>query len=130
VNEVVRNTRALRVLVVDDNRDSVQTLGILLRSEGYEVCLANNAKEALDQAQEFRPDAALLDIGMPDRSGFDVAREFLRRYGNQCPMLIAVTARTSNEDKRMAEISGFHHFVEKPYDPQALLKLLASVNPL
>lgn len=119
---------ALRVLVVDDDRDTVLTLGILLRSEGYDTHLAQNGIEALAKAAELRPHVALLDIEMPDRSGFDVAQEFLRRYGNECPVLIAVTGRISNEDKQMAEISGFHHFVAKPYDPQALLKLLSSLE--
>ena len=118
----------LRVLVADDNRDTMLTLGILLRSEGYEVHLAENGEQALTEASAFRPDVVLLDIGMPDRSGFDVASELWRRYGHNCPVLVAVTARTSTADRQRAEISGFHHFFSKPYDPQALLLLLDSLS--
>lgn len=118
----------LRVLVAEDNRDTMLTLGILLRSEGYEVQLAENGERALAEAREFRPDVVLLDLGLPDRSGFDVASELSRRYGQDCPVLVAVTARTTAEDRQLAEISGFHHFFSKPYDPQALLLLLDSLS--
>ena len=118
----------LRVLVAEDNRDTMLTLGILLRSEGYEVQLAENGERALAEAGEFRPDVVLLDLGLPDRSGFDVASELSRRYGQDCPVLVAVTARTTAEDRQRAEISGFHHFFSKPYDPQALLLLLDSLS--
>ena len=121
-------TAPLRVLVADDHRDTAQTLGILLRSEGYDVRLAQDGKEALSEAAEFQPDVALLDIQMPYRSGLEVADE-LRRRGSECPVLIAVTAQTSSADRQMAETSGFHHFVAKPYDPQAVLLLLASLSP-
>ena len=124
----VNFTRPLRVLVADDHRDTVLTLGILLRSEGYDVRLAQNGREALSEAAEFQPDIALLDIEMPYRTGLEVADE-LRRRGKACPLLIAVTARTSSEDRQIAEISGFHHFVAKPYDLQALLLLVASLSP-
>jgi CheY-like chemotaxis protein len=118
----------LRVLVVDDHRDTVLTLGILLRSEGYDVRLAENGTQALSEAAEFRPDVILLDIEMPCRNGFEVADE-LRRRGTECPVLIAVTSQTSSDDRRMAEISGFSHFMAKPYDPQTLLLVLASIWP-
>jgi CheY-like chemotaxis protein len=121
-------TPALRVLVADDHRDTALTLGILLRSEGYDVRLAHNGKEALSEAAQFHPDVALLDIEMPGRNGFEVADE-LRRRGAASPVLIAVTSQTSSDDRRIAEISGFQHFLAKPYDPQALLLLLASLSP-
>ena len=118
----------LRVLVADDHRDTALTLGILLRSEGYDVRLAQDGREALSEAAEFHPDVALLDIEMPYRNGLEVADE-LRRRGGECPVLIAITAQTSDADRQMAEIRGFHHFVAKPYDRQALLLLLASLSP-
>ena len=112
----------LRVLIADDDRDAVLTLGILLRSEGYDVRLARSGKEAMSQALELRPDIALLDLQMPDYSGLRVARDLQRHYGGDCPLLIAVTGRT--QDRQTAQMSGFHHFVAKPYDPIALLRLL------
>src|SRR3954468_15035149 len=86
-----KNEGVKRVLIVDDNRDTVLTLGVLLRSEGYVVHLAKNAAQALKLAEACRPDAALLDLQMPGSSGFDVACELQRRYRAECPILIAVT---------------------------------------
>jgi CheY-like chemotaxis protein len=118
----------LRVLVVDDHRDTMLTLGILLRSEGYEVHLADNGEQALAEAGQFRPHVVLLDLGMPGRSGFDVASELGRRHGAKRPVLVAITGRTTAADRQRAETSGFHHFFSKPYDPQALLLLLDSLS--
>jgi CheY-like chemotaxis protein len=87
-----------------------------------------NGAQALSEAAQFHPDVALLDIEMPCRNGFEVADE-LRRRGTECPVLIALTSQTSSDDKRTADSSGFHHFMEKPYDAQALLLLLASLLP-
>jgi|SRR5436190_8181029 len=120
--------RPLRVLVVDDNRDTAQTLGVLLRSEGYEVRLAQSGTEALLTAEWFGADVALLDIKMPDQSGFDVAEELRRRYGSKCPVLIAVSAYGDDANRQKADISGFHDFVVKPYNAQAVLDLLDDVK--
>jgi len=116
-----------RVLIADDNRDAVMVLSILLRSEGYDVRLAQGGKEALAQAAEFRPHVALLDLEMPDCSGFRVAQELSRGWDGVIPVLVAVTASTEAEARQMAQLSGFHHFVSKPYNHQAMLKLLASL---
>ena len=121
--------RPLRVLVADDNRDTVMMLGILLRSEGMVVRLTTKGAEVQDAVGEFRPDAVLLDIGMPDRSGLQVALDLSREYGPKCPVLIAVTGHSSDAAKRLTAKSGFRHHVDKPYDPDALLRLVASVEP-
>jgi two-component system CheB/CheR fusion protein len=121
--------RPLRVLVADDNRDSVMMLGILLRSEGMVVRLTTKGAEVQAAVGEFRPDAVLLDIGMPDRSGLQVALDLSREYGPKCPVLIAVTAHSTDAAKRLTAKSGFRHHVDKPYDPDALLRLVASVEP-
>ncbi|HYL22758.1 MAG TPA: response regulator [Burkholderiales bacterium] len=122
------NTKGpLRVLIADDNRDAVMVLSILLRSEGYDVRLAQGGKEALAQAAEFRPHVALLDLEMPDCSGFRVAQELSRGLNGEPPVLVAVTACTEAEAREMAQVSGFQHFVSKPYNHQAMLKLLASL---
>lgn len=121
--------RPLRVLVADDNRDTVMMLGILLRSEGMVVRLTTRGAEVQAAVGEFRPDAVLLDIGMPDRSGLQVALDLSREYGAKCPVLIAVTAHSTDAAKRLTAKSGFRHHVDKPYDPDALLRLVASVEP-
>jgi CheY-like chemotaxis protein len=117
----------IRVLIADDNRDAVMVLSILLRSEGYDVRLAQGGKEALAQAAEFHPHVALLDLEMPDYNGFRVAQELSRGWDGQAPVLVAVTACTEAEARQMAQLSGFQHFVSKPYNHQAMLKLLASL---
>jgi CheY-like chemotaxis protein len=122
-----KTNEPIRVLIADDNRDAVMVLSILLRSEGYDVRLAQGGKEALAQAAEFHPHVALLDLEMPDFSGFRVAQELSRGSGGVRPVLVAVTACTEAEARQMAQVSGFEHFVSKPYNHQAMLKLLASL---
>jgi CheY-like chemotaxis protein len=119
---------ALRVLIADDNKDSVLTLGILVRSEGFVVKLAESGKQALAAMTYFQPDIVLLDLGMPDLSGFDVARELSQRYGAECPVMIAVSGHRQEEDLRRAKSCGFRHFVPKPYKPEALIALLERVG--
>jgi CheY-like chemotaxis protein len=117
----------IRVLIADDNRDAVMVLSILLRSEGYDVRLAQGGKEALAQAAEFHPHVALLDLEMPDYAGFRVAQELSRGWDGESPILVAVTACTEAEARERAQVSGFHHFVSKPDNHQTMLKLLASL---
>jgi DNA-binding response OmpR family regulator len=118
----------MRVLIADDERDTLMTLGILLRSEGFDVQLLHGGTEVPSAVRKFRPQAVLLDLGMPDRNGYEVATELTREYGSARPILIAVTAHSSESDKRAAEVCGFHHHVSKPYDPDKLLSLLASLK--
>ncbi|HUQ73313.1 MAG TPA: response regulator [Burkholderiales bacterium] len=115
---------ALRVLVVDDELDAALTLMAILREDGYETRGAHRGLEALEAMRDFAPHAVLLDIGMPDLNGYDVARKIRERYAKHGPLLIAVTARKQHEDKVRARQAGFDHHVAKPYDPEALLDLL------
>lgn len=115
----------LRVLIADDERDTVVTLGILLRSEGFEVFLTTQGAEVPGAVANFKPDFVLLDIGMPDRTGYDLAEELVGRYGVACPALIAVTAYRSPAEKALAKACGFQHHVGKPYNPVALIHLLS-----
>ncbi|HEV3011460.1 MAG TPA: response regulator [Burkholderiales bacterium] len=124
-----RTPRPLRVLVVDDERDTIMTLGILLRSEGIDVRLASGGMQVPNAVAQFRPDAVLLDLAMPDHSGLEVAQELTQCYGQRCPVLIAVTGRSTEVDRQRSASSGFRHHVAKPYDPDALLKLVLSINP-
>jgi CheY-like chemotaxis protein len=124
--------RQLRVLVVDDDRDSVLTLMALLRDEGYDAKGAYTAKDALKSLQGFDPDAVLLDISLPDMSGWDVAREIRQICGDRRPLLVAVTgAYKMSADRVLAQMAGFNEYVTKPYDPDQLLRLIAPLasNP-
>jgi len=121
------NSHPPRVLIVDDERDSVLTLGILFRSEGVEVEMLRNGEEVTTKVARFAPDVVLLDIGMPGRSGFDVAQELRSHYGKGCPVLVALTGFSSVEDKLTAQEAGFDHHFAKPYDPLALLAFVTSL---
>ena len=118
----------MRILIADDDRDTVMTLGILLRSEGHEVCLAQRPDEVAGAVRDFKPKVVLLDIGMPGRSGYDIAQQLTREHGARCPTLVAVTALRSAAAKAKADDSGFHHFVSKPYDPAGLISLVARLD--
>ncbi len=118
----------MRILIADDNRDAMLTLGILLRSEGHEVRMASDGLDAIRETAAFHPDVVLLDLEMPKASGHAVAHDVRRKFARGWPYLIAVSGRTSPEDRKHAEVSGFDHFVAKPYDPARLLKLIASIK--
>jgi two-component system CheB/CheR fusion protein len=117
--------RALRVIVVDDEPDTVSTLTLLLSDEGHDVVGLHRGAEVLGAVEEFDPDAVLLDIAMPDMSGYEIAKEIRRKYGEVRPLLIAISGRYKKaSDKLLAEIVGFNHHLSKPYDPNELLNLL------
>jgi two-component system, chemotaxis family, CheB/CheR fusion protein len=120
--------RPLRVLIVDDQLDMLTTLGILLRSEGMEVQLGQKGAEVEAAVEAFRPDVVMLDIEMPDRSGLQVAMELTQRYGERCPVLIAVTGHKTEAARRLTEKAGFRHHVTKPYDFDAVINLVASMG--
>jgi CheY-like chemotaxis protein len=95
---------------------------MLLSEEGHSVVAAYKGKEVLSSVRAFQPDVVLLDIGLPDMTGYDVARAVRRQ--DQRPKLIAVTAWNKVTDRLMAKAAGFDYHLAKPYDPQALLALL------
>jgi CheY-like chemotaxis protein len=113
-----------RILVADDDTDTVDSLTALLRDEGYEVRGVHRGGEVLQAIFQFAPDVVLLDIGMPQMSGYEVARALRDRYGSARPALIAVTGRVDTSDRRQALAAGFEHHVAKPYEPGALLQLI------
>src|SRR5262245_29823053 len=126
--EAALHARALRVLLADDDRDGALTLAMLLQLEGYEVRTVHGGQEALDSAREFRPDVVLLDIGMPKITGYEAARRLRQRYGDDCPVLIAVTGWKQASDKILASLAGFDEHVAKPYDPSELIGLLRKLT--
>jgi two-component system CheB/CheR fusion protein len=118
-----------RVLIADDNRDGAESLGMLLNLSGHEVFLAHSGKEALSVAKEQRPDVAVLDIGMPDLSGYEVAQRIrLEPWGEQIT-LIALTGWGQENDKRRARAAGFDHHCTKPVDPDDLQRFFAPDAP-
>jgi CheY-like chemotaxis protein len=115
-----------KILVADDNQDAANTLAMLLRLAGHEVRTAHGGEAALTIARTFEPDIALLDIGMPDLNGYEVAKRLRRTDRGKDLKLIALTGWGQDEDKRRAREAGFDHHLTKPVDPQRLDALLAA----
>jgi signal transduction histidine kinase/ActR/RegA family two-component response regulator len=115
-----------RILVADDNRDAAQSLGDLLRMEGHEVAIAFDGQDALDQFDSFAPEVALLDIGMPRRTGNEVASAIRSRPQGRRTLLVAITGWGQAHDRDAARAAGFDVHFTKPVDPQQLLQLLQS----
>ena len=114
----------MRILVVDDNSDSADSLGMLFRLLGHDVRTAHDGLEAIAAADAFRPNAIVLDIGLPKLDGYEVARQIRRLDWGRKTTLIAVTGWGQTEDKERSEEAGFDHHLVKPVDPSALLDLL------
>ena len=122
------SAKPVKVLIVDDQRDLLMTAGILLRSEGFEVLLSEKGAEVAAVAQEFKPDVVLLDIDMPDKNGLQVALELKKLFGAHCPVLVALTGHKSEAARRLTKRTGFRHHVTKPYDFDALVRLVTSLG--
>ena len=122
-----RPARRLRVLVADDDRDTVTTLSTVLQHEGHEVIEVYRGDAVLELARRYKPHAALLDIGMPELTGFEIARGLRENLRDACPVLIAVTAWHQKSAREMGKLVGFSHYLTKPYSTDELLGILASL---
>ena len=122
-----RGTRGLKVLVVDDNVDAAQMLATLLEMNGYEVAIEYDGQGALASAVQAPPDVALLDIGLPDIDGHELARRLRAMPETTQAMLVALTGYGQAEDRQRAHNAGFDHHMAKPADLAKLLELLAAV---
>jgi CheY-like chemotaxis protein len=117
-----------RILVVDDNRDAADSLGMLLRFLGADVQVAHGGHEALDAFEAYQPSVVLLDIGMPGMDGYQVARAIRGRENGAGVPLVALTGWGQEEDRRRSREAGFDHHLIKPADIAALQSLLASLG--
>jgi PAS domain S-box-containing protein len=113
-----------RVLIADDNRDSAETLAMLLRVDGHEVAIAHDGSAALAAFGGFAPDVVLLDIGMPGPNGYEVAQKIRQSRPRARIKLIAITGWGQESDKERAFAAGFDHHLTKPVDPRQLNDLL------
>jgi PAS domain S-box-containing protein len=116
-----------KVLVADDNRDAATSLAAVLEMYGYAVLTAYSGPEALEAGARMRPQAVLLDIGMPGMSGYETARRIRLEAWGRRVALIAVTGWGQDDDKRKAQAVGFDHHLTKPVDPDDLDRLLSTV---
>jgi CheY-like chemotaxis protein len=120
-----RKPRARRILVVDDNADGVEMLGRLLEIDGHQVTTALSGAEALDALATFRPEVAILDIGLPGLDGYEVARRIRAEPDGLHVHLIAITGYGREEDRERARDAGFAAHLVKPVEFSTLQRLLA-----
>ena len=115
---------SLRILVVDDNEDSAETLSVLLRLWGHEVWAASSGDEALRVARQARPAAIILDIGLPGMDGYETARQLRRGATTRNARLVALTGYSQPEDRMRSLAAGFDEHLVKPVDCVQLLQAL------
>jgi signal transduction histidine kinase len=119
---------ARRLLVVDDNVDAAESLAMLLRLDGHAVETALDAEQALTIAASFKPELAILDIGLPRRNGYELALDLRRQAGASPPKLVALTGWGQPEDRARARNAGFDEHLTKPVDPDTLRSLIRSLG--
>jgi CheY-like chemotaxis protein len=122
-----REGRRLNLMLVDDNVDAAQTLGLLLESSGHAVTVVHNPVDALLRAEQGRFDACLLDIGLPGMNGYELARRLRKLPGAQEATLVAITGYGQEADQASAMYAGFDRYFVKPVEPAGLFELLARV---
>jgi CheY-like chemotaxis protein len=113
-----------RILVIEDNRDSADSLRLLLEFSGYEVSVAYSGHDGVQAAEQYQPDVVLCDIGLPGLDGYGVARKLRDNPATATARLIAVTAYGQDEDRRRSHEAGFEQHLVKPLDPDALQRVL------
>jgi PAS domain S-box-containing protein len=123
----IANDERYKILVVDDNRDSVESLAMLLKLMGHATVVAMDGREALEKAAAARPDVVLLDIGLPGMNGYEACRRIRAEDWGRDMVLIAQTGWGQEEDRRRSEEVGFDAHLVKPVDPAALTKLLGTL---
>lgn len=120
--------RGLRILVVDDDQDSANSLAMLLRQQDYEVLTAYDGPSALQLAAATHPQVVLQDLGMPGMSGYEVARCLSQEPSTRSTVLFALSGYGTAEDKKRSREAGFRHHLVKPVDLAVLQDLLKAVQ--
>lgn len=115
---------SLRVLIVDDDVDTLEIMGTLVRIWGHEVCLASDFSLAIEASKKFRPQAALLDIGLTGQSGWEIGRHLRQEYGKAL-LLIAITGHSSGVDPSFLQKTVFNAHLSTPADLDEVERLLA-----
>ena len=121
---------ALRIVIADDDPDTVLTLATILQHEGHEVYGFGTGREAVAAARMYGADAMIVDIQMPDMTGYDIARLVReQRSPARAPVLIAISGRWKGEtDMLLSVVVGFDHYFAKPCDPAALVACLNEMH--
>jgi signal transduction histidine kinase/CheY-like chemotaxis protein len=117
-----------RILIADDSVDTATALSALLKMDGHHVLMVHDGHTVLDRVEAFRPDVVLLDIGLPTMSGLEVARRLRSTPDHQRLVLIATTGYGRDEDRRRSLEAGFNHHLIKPFEPEALEAIIATLD--
>lgn len=117
-----------KVLIADDNMDAAESLSVLLQMEGHEVRTASDGLKAVAVAEEFHPDVALLDIGMPELNGYEAAARIRALPEGERILLLALTGWGQDADRQLAAEAGFDHHITKPADLEQLQRILAGAS--
>jgi len=125
--EVAQSLTKLRILLIDDNADVSESLALLLQLEGHEVDTADCGLTGIEKAQAFRPQVVLLDIGLPDISGYEVARRLRELPETRQTLLVAISGYGQAKDLEQSKSAGFDRHLLKPVDPSHLSDLLMTV---
>ena len=128
-NNVEKAKQALKILVVDDNIDAADTIAMLLETIGYQVMVEHSAKRALERTAAEKPDVFLLDIGLPEMNGNELAFQIRNLPGMAGAMLIALTGYGQDEDRVKTKSAGFDYHFVKPLDTDKLSAILACATP-
>jgi signal transduction histidine kinase/ActR/RegA family two-component response regulator len=128
LSQGMEELRPYRILVVDDNRDSADSLGMILKSQGAEVYTANDGPTALEAIHNIGPSVVLLDIGLPGMDGYEVARRLREQEEHREVTVIALTGWGQEEDRKRSKEAGIDYHLVKPVDPRTLQALLASLQ--
>lgn len=115
--------RRRRVLIVEDNADHAQALGLILELKGHNLQIAADGAAAIEMARRIRPDVVLLDLGLPGVDGFEVARRLKREHGDAV-RIIAISAYGTENDRRQSLEAGCEVHLMKPADPRFIDSLL------
>ena len=118
---------ARRILVVDDNADAADSLGVLLGIWGHQVEIAHNGIAALQVARKFDPELVFLDIGLPEMNGYEVARRLREEAGLAGARFIALSGYGTERDQLRSREAGFDLHLVKPVNPRSLSGVIASV---
>jgi len=117
----------LRILVVEDNQDGADTIARILRLWGQEARIARDGRAGVEEAKLFRPDVVLMDIGLPILNGFEAARQVRTALG-PAVTLVALTACSSDADRKRGREAGFDHYLVKPVLPSTLQLILSTAG--
>lgn len=122
------NPPCRRILIADDLKDNADSMAMALESMGHDVEAVYDGEQALEVAARWRPEVLFLDLGMPKRDGYEVARQIRAEEWGQTIHLIALTGWGQEEDRRRTQEAGFDHHLVKPVDLRAIETLLDTIN--